>query len=92
MTEWSADKIIAVGITAALLLTVIGADAVAVMNGDMEITALGREIASGLLGYMGRGFVQTMQQRAQEPKNRESGSCGDTRTKTDANLDTERKD
>lgn len=60
MKDWSADKILAVGMALAFLLTVIGSDAVAVMNGDMSIAALGKEIAIGLFGYMGRGSLQTV--------------------------------
>ncbi len=60
MKDWSADKILAVGMALAFLLTVIGSDAVAVMNGDMSIAALGKEIAIGLFGYMGRGGLQTV--------------------------------
>ena len=61
MKDWSADKIIAVGMMAALLLTILGADIVSVMKGDMEIASLGKEIIIGLFGYMGRGAVQMMQ-------------------------------
>ena len=65
MTDWSADKMVAVGITAALLLTVIGIDIVAVMHGDMSIASLGKEIVIGLFGYMGRGGIQALQQQQQ---------------------------
>lgn len=58
MKDWHADQVIAIGAVAALLLVVIGADIVAVMNGDMDIMSLGREIVAGLFGYIGRGFVQ----------------------------------
>jgi len=58
MKDWSADKIVAVGITLALILTIIGADVVSVIKGDMEIASLGKEIAIGLFGYMGRGMVR----------------------------------
>ena len=60
MKDWSADKIVAVGITFALILTIIGADVVSVIKGDMEIASLGKEIAIGLFGYMGRGAVQNI--------------------------------
>ena len=65
MKDWSADKIIAVGMMAALLLTIIGADWVAVVQGNMEITALAKEITIGLFGYMGRGAVQALQNQPQ---------------------------
>ena len=64
MKDWSADKIIAVGMMAALLLTIIGTDIVAVMKGDMEIASLGKEIIIGLFGYMGRGAVQAIQNQS----------------------------
>lgn len=63
MRDWSADKIVAVGITVALLLTIVGSDVVAIMNGDMEIASLGKEICIGLFGYMGRGMVQSIQKK-----------------------------
>ena len=65
MKDWSADKIIAVGMMAALLLTILGADIVAVAQGSMEIASLGKEIIIGLFGYMGRGAVQAMQGQQQ---------------------------
>ena len=65
MINWSADKIIAVGMMAALLLTIIGADIVAVAQGSMEIASLGKEIIIGLFGYMGRGAVQALQNQPQ---------------------------
>ena len=65
MKDWSADKIIAVGMMAALLLTIIGADIVAVAQGNMEIASLGKEIIIGLFGYMGRGAVQALQGQPQ---------------------------
>lgn len=64
--EWSADKIIAVGMMASLLITIIGADIVAVYNGSMEIASLGKEIIIGLFGYMGRGAVSSAQQNRLE--------------------------
>ena len=65
MKDWSADKIIAVGMMGALLLTIIGADIVAVAQGNMEIASLGKEIVIGLFGYMGRGAVQALQTQSQ---------------------------
>lgn len=55
MRGWSTDKIIATGMMAALLITIIAADAVAVMQGDMSIVSLGKEIITGLFGYIGGG-------------------------------------
>ena len=61
MNKWSADKILAFGMVVAFLLIVFGVDIVAVKNGDMSIASLGKEIAIGLFGYMGRGAVQSME-------------------------------
>lgn len=58
MKDWSADKIIALGITISLIITVIGADIVAVQSGDMGITSLGKELVIGLFGYMGGGAIR----------------------------------
>ena len=66
MKDWSTEKIIAVGITGSLVLTVIGSDFVAVMNDSMEITGLCKEIAIGLFGYMGRGAAQSIDKRQEK--------------------------
>ena len=65
MKDWGVDKIIAVGMMGALILTIIGADFVAVAQGSMEIASLGKEIIIGLFGYMGRGAVQALQNQPQ---------------------------
>jgi hypothetical protein len=68
MKDWSADKIIALGITLSLLIIVIGADIVAVYSGDMSITSLGKELVIGLFGYMGGGAIKgNNQQVYQQP-------------------------
>ena len=69
MKDWSADKIVAVGITAALLLTIMGSDIVAVMHGDMSIASLGKEIVIGLFGYMGRGALQCVSETQKAANN-----------------------
>lgn len=55
MKDWSVDKIIAVGLTASCLVTVLAMDVVAVLNGDMTIGGMAKELAIGLFGYMSRG-------------------------------------
>ena len=82
MKDWSAEKIIAVGITGSLVLTVIGSDTVAIMNGSMEITGLCKEIAIGLFGYMGRGAVQSMQQQIQSKTGEALEKVAKTATET----------
>lgn len=67
MKDWSADKILAAGMVVAFLAIVLGVDIVAVKNGDMSIASLGKEIAIGLFGYMGRGAVQSI--KASEMEN-----------------------
>lgn len=74
MKDWSTEKIIAVGITGALVLTVIGSDIVAIKNGSMEITGLCKEIAIGLFGYMGRGGAQAIDKKQEKAK--EDGQNG----------------
>ena len=76
MKDWSADKILAVGMVAAFLAIVLGVDFVAVKNGDMTIASLGKEIAIGLFGYMGRGAVQSVTSKPQEQQSQTAQTLG----------------
>lgn len=76
MKDWSADKILAVGMVVAFLAIVLGVDIVAVRNGDMTIASLGKEIAIGLFGYMGRGAVQSVTSKPQEQHSQTSQALG----------------
>ena len=57
MQTWSTDKIIAVGLMGAFVITVIAMDISAVIRGDMDIAAIAKELAIGLFSYMSRGLV-----------------------------------
>ena len=57
MKDWSTDKIIAVGLMGAFVITVIAMDISAVWRGDMDIAAITKELAIGLFSYMSRGLV-----------------------------------
>lgn len=76
MKDWSADKILAVGMVVAFLAIVLGVDVVAVRNGDMTIASLGKEIAIGLFGYMGRGAVQSVTSKPQEQQSQTAQALG----------------
>ena len=57
MRNWSTDKIIGAGLIIALFLIVIADLAIAVFNGEIRSTELPGNIVSGLIGYIGRGFI-----------------------------------
>jgi hypothetical protein len=61
MKNWSTDKIIAVGLMAAFVVTVAAMDFVAVMRGDMSVEGIAKELAIGLFSYMSRGFTTSTQ-------------------------------
>ena len=66
MSSWSTDKIIAVGLMSAFVITVIAMDFSAVMRGDMDIAAIAKELAIGLFSYMSRGLTTHTEQPAQQ--------------------------
>ena len=76
MKDWNADKILAVGMVVAFLAIVLGVDVVAVRSGDMTIASLGKEIAIGLFGYMGRGAVQSVTSKPQEQQSQTAQTLG----------------
>lgn len=57
MKDWSTDKIIAVGLMGAFVITVVAMDVSAVWRGDMYIAAIAKELAIGLFSYMSRGLT-----------------------------------
>ncbi|MBE6091682.1 MAG: hypothetical protein E7201_00665 [Selenomonas ruminantium] len=61
MKNWSTDKIIAVGLMAAFVVTVAAMDAIAFMQGDMSVEGIAKELAIGLFSYMSRGFTTPTQ-------------------------------
>lgn len=68
MSNWSVDKIIAIGLMASFVITVLAMDISAVLRGDMDIGAIAKELSIGLFSYMGRGFISNYQQQ-QVPQN-----------------------
>lgn len=64
--NWSTDKIIAVGLMGAFVITVIAMDISAVIRGDMDIAAIAKELAIGLFSYMSRGLTTHPEQPAQQ--------------------------
>lgn len=73
MKDWSVDKIIAVGLMGAFVITVIAMDISAVMRGDMELGAIAKELAIGLFSYMGRGLAQ---QQTSQPQSQTAQTLG----------------
>lgn len=65
MKGWSTDKIIAVGLMGAFVVTVIAMDISAVLRGDMDIAAIAKELAIGLFSYMSRGLHTEQPQQSQ---------------------------
>lgn len=65
MKGWSTDKIIAVGLMGAFVVTVIAMDISAVIRGDMDISAIAKELAIGLFSYMSRGLHTEQPQQSQ---------------------------
>ena len=78
MRDWSTDKIIAIGLMGAFVITVIAMDISAVIRGDMELGAIAKELAIGLFSYMGRGLTtqQQAQQTSQPPQSQVSQTLG----------------
>lgn len=69
MRDWSVDKIIAIGLMASFVITVLAMDISAVLRGDMDIGAIAKELSIGLFSYMGRGFISNNYQQQQVPQN-----------------------
>ena len=78
MQNWSVDKIIAVGLMGAFVITVITMDISAVIRGDMELGAIAKELAIGLFSYMGRGLTSSQQpaQQTSQPQSQVSQTLG----------------
>lgn len=77
MKNWSTDKIIAVGLMSAFVVTVVAMDFVAVMRGDMSVEGIAKELAIGLFSYMSRGFATTASPQTTQPQpNQVSNALG----------------
>ena len=76
MKDWSVDKIIAVGLMGAFVITVIAMDISAVIRGDMELGAIAKELAIGLFSYMGRGLTSSQQPTQPQQQSQVSQTLG----------------
>jgi hypothetical protein len=76
MQNWSVDKIIAVGLMGAFVITVIAMDISAVIRGDMELGAIAKELAIGLFSYMGRGLASSQQTSQPQQQSQVSQTLG----------------
>lgn len=63
MKEWHTDTIIVAGLVAGLLLIIIAVDIISIMQGDLKIIDLGKEMIVGLLGFIGGGATQALKHK-----------------------------
>lgn len=87
MKDWSTDKIIAVGLMGAFVITVIAMDISAVLRGDMDIAAIAKELAIGLFSYMSRGLVAHEQPAQQSQTSQTLGQVADVATHAQTIVD-----
>ena len=59
LQTWSTDKIIAIGLMAAFVVTILAMDISAVIRGDMDLGAIAKELSIGLFAYLGRGLTHS---------------------------------
>ena len=76
MQTWSTDKIIAIGLMAAFVITVLAMDISAVIRGDMDLGAIAKELSIGLFAYLGRGLTSSSQQTSQPQQSQVSQTLG----------------
>ena len=76
MKDWSVDKIIAVGMMAAFIATVLAMDISAAVRGDMDIGAIAKELSIGLFSYMGRGYAASISQQSAQQQSQTSQTLG----------------
>lgn len=62
MKEWSTDKIIAIGLMLAFVVTILAMDISAVIRGDMDLASIAKELSIGLFAYLGRGLTSSQSQ------------------------------
>lgn len=84
--DWSTDKIIAVGLMGAFVVTVIAMDISAVMRGDMDIAAIAKELAIGLFSYMSRGLTHPEQPAQQSQTSQTLGKVSEVAAQGQAVL------
>ena len=87
MKDWSTDKIIAVGLMGAFVITVIAMDISAVLRGDMDIAAIAKELAIGLFSYMSRGLVGHEQPVQQSQTSQTLGQVADVANQAQTIVD-----
>lgn len=75
MKDWSTDKIIAIGLMAAFVVTILAMDISAVIRGDMDLASIAKELSIGLFAYLGRGLTSS-QQTAQTQQSQVSQTLG----------------
>lgn len=70
MKEWSTDKIIAIGLMLAFVVTILAMDISAVIRGDMDLASIAKELSIGLFAYLGRGLTSSQQpaQQTSQPQ------------------------
>jgi hypothetical protein len=65
LQTWSTDKIIAIGLMVAFVVTILAMDISAVIRGDMDLASIAKELSIGLFAYLGRGLTSQPQQQSQ---------------------------
>jgi len=68
LNDWNTDKIISAGLILALILLVIGNVIVGLYTGNFPPTDLPSNIASGLIGYMGKAFIDKLKDKETDKK------------------------
>ena len=63
MKTWGSDKLIGVGLCIALLVKIITDFVVALITGNVPSAELATNIASGLCGFLGKGFIDRHNRR-----------------------------
>jgi threonine/homoserine/homoserine lactone efflux protein len=75
LQTWSTDKIIAIGLMVAFVVTILAMDISAVIRGDMDLASIAKELSIGLFAYLGRGLTSS-QQTAQPQQSQVSQTLG----------------
>ena len=63
LQTWSTDKIIAIGLMMAFVVTILAMDISAVIRGDMDLASIAKELSIGLFAYLGRGLTSSQPQQ-----------------------------
>lgn len=81
LQTWSTDKIIAIGLMLAFVVTILAMDISAVIRGDMDLASIAKELSIGLFAYLGRGLTsgqQTSQPQQQSQVSQTLGKVSET--------------